>query len=51
MASTRFGPIQCRERLGGVLNFYCRDAAKTRGSSCRTPRDRVQLPTLLASTL
>jgi hypothetical protein len=25
--STRLGPIQCRERLGGVLKFYYRDAA------------------------
>ena len=26
-ASTRLGPIQCRERLGGMLKFYYRDAA------------------------
>ena len=25
--STGLGPIQCRERLGGVLKFYYRDAA------------------------
>jgi hypothetical protein len=25
--STGSGPIQCRERLGGVLKFYYRDAA------------------------
>ena len=25
--STGLGPIQCRERLGGLLKFYYRDAA------------------------
>ena len=25
--STGLGPIQCRERLGGMLKFYYRDAA------------------------
>jgi putative transposase len=27
ITATGFGPIQCRERLGGVLKFYYRDAA------------------------
>ena len=24
---TGTGPVKCRERLGGVLKFYCREAA------------------------
>ena len=32
------GPITCRERLGGLLKFYDREAAQFRGSSFRTPR-------------
>src|SRR4051812_28171495 len=27
ITSTGLGPIQCRERLGGVLKFYYREAA------------------------
>jgi len=26
-SSTGFGPVHCRERLGGLLKFYCREAA------------------------
>jgi hypothetical protein len=26
-SSPNAGPIKCRERLGGILNFYYRDAA------------------------
>ena len=25
--SNAVGSIQCRERLGGILNYYCREAA------------------------
>jgi len=27
MVSSSNDPIYCRERLGGILNFYCREAA------------------------
>ncbi len=32
------GPIECRERLSGLLRFYYREAAWLRGSSSRTAR-------------
>ena len=41
--STGLGPIQCKERLGGVLKFYYRDAAQTRGSRFCTRRHRKRL--------
>jgi hypothetical protein len=37
--STRSGPIRCRGRLGGVLNFYDREAAQPHEPSFRTRRD------------
>jgi hypothetical protein len=36
--SLRQGPVRCRERLGGVLEFDHREAAVTRRPSFRTGR-------------
>jgi len=41
------GPFHCRERLGGMLNFYYREAAWKPGFSFWTIRETSATPALL----
>jgi putative transposase len=43
-------PIECRSRLGGLLNFYHRQAASLIAMGFRTPRDPSDLYWQVPST-